>query len=159
VIDWAVATLDVSPDVYMVGTSMGGDIAVAAAGIDHRIRRVATVVSTPDWLRPGMQEYRNPGALAAQGEPDAYARFFYDRLNPLTHLDAYAHAPSVSFVCGDQDTQVPPDGALRFQRALRERHPAAADNVLVKLVSGKGHGDFVAPDLWWGESLAWLTRE
>lgn len=157
VIDWAAATLEVEPAVYMVGTSMGGDIAVAAAGIDHRIQRVATVVSTADWLRPGMREYRNPGTLAAQGEPDAYARYFYDRLNPLTHLEAYAHAPAISFVCGQEDTHVPPDGALRFQSALEELYPAAARNLRVKLVPGKGHGDFVAPDLWWGESLAWLT--
>ncbi|OGO40508.1 MAG: hypothetical protein A2147_04880 [Chloroflexi bacterium RBG_16_57_8] len=159
VVDWAVATLGVGPAVYMVGTSMGGDIAVAAAAIDHRIQRVATVVSTPDWLRPGMQEYRSPGTLTPQGEPDFYARYFYDHLNPLTHLDAYDHAPAVSFVCGEQDTHVPPDGALRFQRALRELHPAAADNVRVKLVPGKGHADFVEPDLWWEESLAWLTGE
>ncbi len=157
VIDWAVAELGVVPPVYVVGTSMGGDIAVAAAGIDHRIRRVATVVSTPDWLRPGMQDSRNPGAAASQGAPDSYSQYFYDRLNPLTHLEAYTHGPAISFVCGEQDTHVPPDGALRFQMALRKAFPAAADNVRVKLVPGKGHLDFVKPELWWAESLAWLT--
>ena len=33
VIDWAIETLHIVPPVYMVGTSMGGDIAVAAAGL------------------------------------------------------------------------------------------------------------------------------
>jgi dienelactone hydrolase len=154
VIDWAIANLDVKPPVYMVGTSMGGDIAVAAAGLDHRIERVATVVATPDWLRPGMQ---GQSGIMPQGEADAYARYFYDHLNPLTHLEAYAHGPAISFICGAADNHVPADGALRFQKALREKYPAAADKVRVKLVPGKGHMDFVGPDLWWPESLAWLT--
>ena len=155
VIDWAVATLNVRPPVYMIGTSMGGDIAVAAAGLDRRIERVATVVSTADWLRPGME--LRPGTLAPPGEPDAYAQYFYDLLNPLTHLEVYAHGPEISFVCGQEDTHVRPDGALRFQKALRERYPGDS-RVEVKLIPGKGHADFVDPTLWWPESLAWLTR-
>ena len=148
VIDWAIDTLKVSPSVYMVGTSMGGDIAVTAAGIDHRIERVATVVTSPDWLRPGMR--------GLPGEPDAYAQYFYDLLNPLTHLEAYAHGPAISIVVGEQDTDVPPGGALRFQKALRETYPVAGEKVRVKVIPGKNHFDFVAPDLWWAESLAWL---
>ena len=154
VIDWALATFDLKPPVYMVGTSMGGDIAVAAAGLDRRIERVATVVSTADWLRPGME--LKPGTLAPSGEPDAYAQYFYGQLNPLTHLENYAHGPAISFVCGQEDTHVRPDGAIRFQQALRERYP---DNSItkVKLVPGKGHSDFMDPSLWWPESLTWLT--
>jgi dienelactone hydrolase len=155
VIDWAVATLHVTPPVLMIGTSMGGDIAVAAAGMDHRIERVATVVSTPDWLRPGMQ--LKPGIAAPPGEPDDQAQAFYDRLNPLTHLEAYAHCPAISFVCGEQDSHVPPDGASRFQKVLRDRYPDCAKNVRVKIVPGKGHADFIDPGLWWPESLAWLS--
>jgi dienelactone hydrolase len=148
VIDWAIDTLKVSPSVYMVGTSMGGDIAVTATGIDHRIERVATVVTSPDWLRPGMR--------GLPGEPDAYAQYFYDHLNPLTHLEAYAHGPAISIVVGEQDTDVPPGGALRFQKALRETYPVAGERVRVKVIPGKNHFDFVAPDLWWAKSLAWL---
>ncbi len=159
VIDWAAATLKVGPPVYMLGTSMGGDISVAAAGLDHRIGRVATVASTPDWLRPGM---RGPGSREApmpQGEPDGYARYFYDHLNPLTHLDSYAQGPAIRFVCGAQDDHVPPDGALRFQRALGETYPSAADKVEVRLIPGKGHMDLVDPGLWWPDVLEWLTRK
>ncbi len=152
VIDWAVATLSVEPPVNMLGTSMGGDISVAAAGIDHRIGRVATVASTPDWLRPGMRGAANPQVPMPQGEPDAYARYFYDHLNPLTHLDCYAHKPAMRFVCGEQDNHVPPDGALRFQKALGQ-----AANIEVRLVPGKGHMDLADPGLWWPEMLKWLT--
>jgi dienelactone hydrolase len=66
IIDWAVATLDIDSQIYMGGLSMGGDIAIAAAGIDHRIQRVAAIVATPDWLRPGMQDLAHPDTLCPQ---------------------------------------------------------------------------------------------
>ncbi len=77
------------------GLSMGGDIAVAAAGLDHRVERVAAIIATPDWLRPGMQDLFNPGTVLPPGEPDAYAQYFYDHLNPLTHLAAFVHGPAI----------------------------------------------------------------
>ncbi len=159
VVDWAVATLDVEPHVSVGGLSMGGDIAVAAAGIDHRLRRVAAVVATPDWLRPGMHDVFDPAIPLPPGEPDAYAQYFYDHLNPLTHLAAYARGPAINFICGERDTHVPPDGALRFRAALRDAHPSAADNVQVNLVPGMGHLGVRDTGLWWPACLAWLARE
>jgi dienelactone hydrolase len=157
VIDWAVATLDVSPHIYMGGISMGGDIAVAAAGIDHRIQRVAAIVATPDWLRPGMQDLFNPGTLLAPGVPDSYAQYFYDQLNPLTHLGNYAHAPAITFECAANDTHVPPDGAQRFQAALRQSVPSAADRMRVNLIPDTGHMDTGEP-IFWQNCLAWFTQ-
>lgn len=158
VIDWAIATLHVEPQIVIGGLSMGGDIAVAAPGLDQRIERVAAVIATPDWLRPGMQDLTHPGTLLPPGEPDAYARFFYDHLNPLTHLERFAHGPEIHFLCGEQDTHVPSDGALRFQKALRETYPSAGERVQVTLLPGLGHLDFMKPDAWWPGCLAWLTR-
>jgi len=159
VVDWAVGTLDVQSQIYMGGVSMGGDIAVAAAGLDHRIERVAAVVATPDWLRPGMHDVFDPEKLLPTGEPDAYAQYFYDYLNPLTHLNAFAHGPSINFVCGEKDTHVPPDGALRFQAAIRKDYPNIADHVQTNLIPGMGHLDVRNSELWWPNCLAWLTRE
>jgi dienelactone hydrolase len=158
VIDWAVATLDVQPPVYLGGLSMGGDVAVAAAGIDHRIERVAAVVATPDWLRSGMQDVFNPEIPLPPGEPDAYAQYFYDNLNPLTHMAAYAHGPAINFVCGERDTHVPPSGALRFQAALREAYPSVADHIQVNFIPGMEHLGVRDPKLWWPDCRAWLTR-
>lgn len=62
VVDWAVSTF--GADVTRGGgLSMGGDVAVALAGLDRRVCRVAAVVATPDWLRPGMHDvYSTPGS-------------------------------------------------------------------------------------------------
>ncbi len=125
VIDWAVKTLGVRPEVGMGGISMGGDIAVAAAGVDHRIIVVSACVATPDWLRPGSFE--------PPGEPDAAAQADYDRRNPLTHLQLYAHRPAIAFQSGAADKQVPPDGATRFVAALKPLYGEAADRLVVDL--------------------------
>ena len=110
VIDWANAQLEVQPQVAIGGVSMGGDIAVAAAGIDRRIDLVATALATPDWLRPGSQE--------SQGSAEAIGDAFYRRLDPITHLERYADRPRFLFVCGDDDRQVPPESAAVFLKAL-----------------------------------------
>jgi uncharacterized protein len=152
VIDWATQKFGVST-VSMGGISMGGDIAVAAAGLDPRITAVAAIIATPDWLRPGMRTLGDAPQLMDPGTADAYAQFFYDRLNPITHLDAYAHRPSITFECGAEDQHVPPDGALRFQAALADTYQATPDRLRVNLHKGAGHG--VAPAMW-DSSLAWL---
>ncbi len=158
VIDWAIPELGVgAPEVCMGGISMGGDISVAAAGLDRRIKRVAAMVATPDWLRPGMHDLFQPDRLLDPGTPDAYARFFYDQINPLTHLQAYMHAPAISFECAADDTHVPPDGALRFQAALQQVAPRAAEQVRVNLIAGANHMDGNWP-VFWENCLSWFTQ-
>lgn len=159
VLDWAVANLDVSPEVCMGGLSMGGDIAVAAAGLDQRIQKVGAVVATPDWTRPGMVDLRsaekNP---LPPGEPDAYARWFYERINPITHLEHYAHAPQIRFVCGAKDDHVPPEAAFRFKDALLDVHPRAGGNIIIELIPGQDHGGmFGVREQWWPGLLEWLA--
>ncbi|WP_135549685.1 prolyl oligopeptidase family serine peptidase [Paenibacillus cymbidii] len=111
VIDGARERIGFGGNVMAGGISMGGDIAAAAAGADARIAAVAACIATPDWLRPGSHE--------PPGEPDDAAQACYDRRDPLTHLTDYAGRPAICFQCGELDTQVPPDGALRFVAALR----------------------------------------
>jgi dienelactone hydrolase len=146
VIDWAMANCNVGPAVYAGGISMGGDIAVATAGIDPRIICVATIGSTPDWLRAGSE--------IAPGEPDAYAQFFYDRFNPLTHLEAYRLRPAIAFECGAEDRHVPPQGALRFRDALGAASGADPDRVRVNLHPGAGH---TTTEPMWRNALEWLA--
>jgi dienelactone hydrolase len=145
-VDWAIANLSVGRKVCAGGISMGGDIAVAAAGLDPRITCVSAINSTPDWLRAGTE--------TPPGEPDAYAQFFYDRINPLTHLAAYESRPAMSFECGAEDRHVPPEGALRFQEELRKTYREVPNRLRVTLHPGVKHA---STDPMWSRSLEWLT--
>lgn len=158
VADWAAAEFG-ARDVAAGGVSMGGDIAVALAGIDQRINRVAAIVATPDWTRPGMRDLRDPSRVLPQGEPDAYAQWFYNHLDPLSHLSHYAHAPAIAFECGADDTHVPPDGALRFRDALAKDYPNAAGGVRVTLHPGTGHMDSAQKPELFQNCIAWLAGD
>ncbi|MDG0791410.1 dienelactone hydrolase family protein [Cohnella ginsengisoli] len=131
IIDWAFERFGLDGAVLAGGISMGGDIAVTAAGIDRRIRAVAACISTPDWLRPGSDE--------APSEPDAYAWNCYRRCNPLTNAALYAHTPAIRFLNGAQDGHVPPDGARRFRESLAETYAASPERFVVTEYEGVGH--------------------
>lgn len=159
VIDWVQERFDVSPGVHAGGFSMGGDIAVAAAGHDARIKAVAAIVSTPDWLRPGMRNSWTDGKpVIDQGAPDSYAQFFYDTFNPLTNLESYGHGPAITFECAAEDMHVPPDGAERFKSALTTRYPEIESRVRVHLHEGLKHEDLIRDPVFWQNSLAWFIE-
>lgn len=148
IIDWAIEHLGVDDEVGVGGISMGGDIAVTAAGVDRRVGAVAAGIATPDWLRPGSFE--------APGQPDEIAQACYDRRNPLTHLNAYAHCPAITFQNGADDQQVPPDGSLRFVRALRQDlYAANPDRLDVCLHPGVAHS---FPMQSWANCLSWFKK-
>jgi uncharacterized protein len=137
-------------DVVAGGVSMGGDVAVALAGIDPSVSRVATIVSTPDWTRPGMRELADPSKDLPQGEADAYAQWFYNQLDPMTHTERYTRGQAILFECGGDDHHVPADGALRFAEAV-------GDSVQVNVRPGRGHMDAMTPEVL-QSCLDWLSR-
>ncbi len=137
VVDWAAKEFNLSAPFAVGGRSLGGDIAVAAAGLDPRMTCVAAIVATPDWKRPGMQV---DGVLIGEGQPDAYASYFYNRINPITNPHSYAHCPALLFECGAEDDHVPPDGALRFQKILADVYFEKTNRIRVNLHPNLGHG-------------------
>lgn len=147
IIDWAVAELGILGRVMIGGISMGGDIAAAAAGLDHRIHAVAACIATPDWMRPGSHE--------PPGEPDSYARHCFERRNPYTRPDDYRHGPAITFQCGDLDTQVPPDGAERFASLLRDVYCHRPDHFEVVRHAGVSHQ--FTPEMF-DRCVAWFRR-
>ena len=158
VIDWAIATLGVEPDVHMGGISMGGDITIAAAGVDSRIVRCAPIITTPDWLRPGMHDLMNPTKILDPGKPDAYAQFFYDAFNPVTHLGRYVNCPPMRLVQGAEDNHIPTENAERFKRQLADLSAAAAARIDIRYVPGPkaNHVDVLERTAeWWPELLEW----
>jgi hypothetical protein len=158
VVDWALDHFGIDSPVVAGGVSMGGDVAVALAAIDRRVSRVAAVVATPDWTRPGMHAIDDPSRVLPQGDPNPSAQWFYDRLDPISHLDGFAHRPAITFECGGDDAHVPADGALRFQRAFAAAFPDAVEPVRVNLHPGLGHLDGARSPEIMDDCLAWLTR-
>jgi uncharacterized protein len=136
---------------------LGGDISVALAGADHRITRVAALGSTPDWTRPGMRDLGGSGELIDQGTPGAYGRWLYEQLDPVTHLDHYAHGPAILFEGGQADQHVPMEAAYRFATALADRSPAAGKHISVRVTENLGHREAVSNPDAVDRSLAWLA--
>lgn len=157
VFDWADEHFGVAGPRVAGGVSMGGDIAVALAGIDSRVERVAVLAATPDWTRPGMQTLGEDAVLLDQGEPDRYAQWFFDALNPIAHLDAYERDVAITFLCGATDLHVPAEAAIRFRDALCDRDPRAADRVRVELYEGLGHLEAASDERLYSAALEWLA--
>ena len=145
IIDWAIAHFDGVGEICIGGISMGGDVAVVSAGIDHRITRVASVLATPDWLRPGSHE--------PQGAAGEEQWALYHRLNPLTNLARYRHGPAMLFVCGAEDRQVPPEGAEMFVAMLGDICVNSAGNLAIARQPEIGHR--FTPWMW-NEAVTWL---
>ncbi len=148
VIDWAIKELGVSKEVGMGGTSMGGDISVAAASVDKRLKAISACVATPDWMRPGSFE--------PPGTPDEAAQRDYDRRNPLTHLELYKHRPAIAFQSGADDRQVPPDGGVRFIEALKPMYGKSAEEKLVVNLQPNTPHRFT-PEMM-ANSIAWFEK-
>ena len=137
----------------MGGHSMGGDTSVAVAGIDERVNRILCVVTTPDWLRPGMHDLFT-GEDMDPGKPDAKSQWYYDQFNPITNLSRYTRGIDVTFVCGELDTHIPPENAQRFISNLSRIAPDAAARMQIWWNKGQGHKSPSAEDL--GMLFDWL---
>jgi len=139
VIDWAIETHNLNGNVVAGGVSMGGDIAIALAGIDQRISKVAAIASTPDWTRPGMTDVLDPKKIIEQGNPTPFGEWLYKLLNPMTNRGAYFRAPAMHLELGAIDTHIAPEGALRFKKALNKECPAAAKAITIILNENCNH--------------------
>jgi len=139
VLDWVTDQHDVSTrDAVACGLSMGGDICVALAGIDRRLDAGASLID--------------------QGLPSAYGRWLYSQLDPITHLEHFAHGPAILFESGQDDVHVPVEAAHRFVAALTGHSPAAAANTTVRVTKGLAHIASISnPDLV-DRCVHWLTK-
>jgi len=157
VLDWIDDRFDV-PHIRMAGgVSMGGDAALALAGIDTRITRVVALAATPDWTRPGMRTLDDDATVIEQGTADRYAQWFFDTLDPMTHLAAYDRDIAINFQCGGADQHVPAEAALRFRDTLAQRNPQAANQVHVQLYAGLSHLDAARDGRLYQAAVEWLS--
>lgn len=121
------------------GVSMGGDVAVALAGVDRRVDRVATVGSSPDWSRPGMRDLGDGTRVVDQGTADPYSRWFADNLDPMRHLERYRGGAALAFELGGADHHIPKENAQAFVDALRETHVVAPERLRLNVHPGLDH--------------------
>jgi dienelactone hydrolase len=147
VIDWASAELGAEPRVGIGGISMGGTIAIVAAGLDERIATVAAGIAEGDWHRIG--------AMYPLSAPNAYVQSCYDRSNPLSNSARYLRRPAISFQLGAEDRMIPPSSAQRFVEALAPIYAASPERLEVVVEEGVGH-EFT--EGMWRRSLEWLRR-
>jgi len=138
VLDWAVDRFQPA-ELVAGGVSMGGDVSVALAGIDDRIRRVAAMIATPDWTRPGMTALDDAETVIDQGEPTAYGQWMFDHLDPMTHLGSFARAPAITFQLGGNDLHINQENAVKFKAALAGAYPDAAAEVHIRVNPGLDH--------------------
>lgn len=158
VIDWAIDYFKALPDIRMGGISMGGDISIALSGLDKRITKVLTIVSTPDWLRPGMHEIVRPDVLMDPGNPDEISQSLYDEFNPMTHLERYLNGPKIRAILGEKDNHIPPENFEGFKRELSILSVEASNNIDLIYITGdnSNHIDTIKRrDEWWESSLEW----
>ncbi|MFO7171172.1 MAG: alpha/beta hydrolase family protein [Chloroflexota bacterium] len=147
VIDWAIAELGVAGPLGIGGISMGGTVAVVAAGLDPRLAAVAGGLAEGDW--------RRIGALYPLSAPNPYVQSCYDRSNPLSNLAHYQRRPAISFQLGAEDRVIPPGSAQRLAEALAPAYAASPERLEVVLEGGIGH-EFT--EGMWQRSLAWFRR-
>ncbi|MDF2927116.1 MAG: hypothetical protein K0R57_6030 [Paenibacillaceae bacterium] len=146
VIDWAVERLHIDGLIIAGGVSAGGDISIAAAGMDRRIQAVSACIATPDWLRQGSSEL--------QGTSDAVSQQLFNRFNPVTHPESFAHMPWLHFENAGQDRLVPPEAAVRFSGVLRQScYRSCPERISITEHPGVGHG---FTDAMWQGSLEWI---
>ena len=157
VLDWALAEIDAPGGVGAGGLSMGGDVAIALAGIDERVTRVAAVGSTPDWSRPGMRGLGEGDPPIDQGTADRYAQWFADGLDPIRHLERYRSGVEIAFELGEADHHIPTANAEAFVRGLANLDPAAAARVRITTYPGLDHFGVTTDESAIDSAFGWLV--
>lgn len=158
VLDWAIEHFDVDPRyVAAGGLSLGGDVSVALAGIDSRVKRVAAIAATPDWARPGMRSLSRPDHLIDQGQPSGYGAWLYDELDPMTHLSRYERGAAIAFELGADDTHVPPTSAFTFRDALQLLAPDAATHCRLTAHAARDHLAMLSDEMASSAAINWMA--
>lgn len=159
VLTWPQEQTGHTGDAMAGGVSMGGDVAVALAGIDERVGRVASIGSTPNWSRPDMRELADPSQVIDQGLADPYAQWFADNLDPRRHFERYRRGVAITFELGGADHHVPVENASMFITDLRQLDPTAAAHLRVQMYPGLDHLGVTTSDTSLTAAAQWLLAD
>jgi putative redox protein len=144
--------------VWLAGFSMAGAVALAAAGLDARVRGVASFAAPADlheWLidpRHTAEHFRSMG-IDADAEAGRAGNSWVKEVRDLRPLDLIAQVPPrpVLLVHGADDEVV----SLVEARALAD---AAAGHLDLRVLAGAGHGLRYDPRAV-AILLGWLDRQ
>ncbi len=139
VIDWAIQSYKLGDNVVAGGLSMGGDIAIALAGIDKRVRRVSAIASSPDWNRSGMTDVMDSKKIIEQGNSTAFGKWLYDKLNPSTNIQNFSNLPFIHVELGALDTHINPIWTNNFKNKLCESYPNAEHKIEIVINEDCNH--------------------
>ena len=159
VLTWAQELAGCAGSALVGGVSMGGDVAIALAGIDDRIRRVAAVGSTPNWSRPDMRELADASAVIDQGEADRYSQWFADHLDPSRHPERYRDGAAITFELGETDHHIPSQNARAFLSQVQQLDPTAGARIRVQTYPGLDHLAVTTNEAALAAAAAWLTSQ
>lgn len=137
-IDYLLATGEVD-GVWLTGFSVGGSLAICAAGEDERVRGVATMAAPADfgdWANDPqgfLDHARSIGVIRRKAYPpdfEAWARELRE-IRPITMIGKIPPRPLL-LIHGSEDETVP----IMEARALAD---AAEGEVELRIVTGAGH--------------------
>lgn len=142
----------------MGGHSMGGDVSLVVAGLDERVNRILCVVTSPDWLRPGMHHLNGFGDVEVPsdpGEPDAMSAWYFENFSPSVNLTRYDDGDlDVMFACGELDSHINPNWIYTFRENVYRLNPVAGQKLGIWTNAGAGHASPSEEDL--HRLFAWL---
>ena len=108
VADWAIDSFNLNENIVAGGLSMGGDIAIALAGIDARVSKVAAIASSPNWERPGMTDVMDSNKVLSQGKSSNFGNWLFRTLNPMSNLNSFRRPLKLHVELGELDTHINP---------------------------------------------------
>nr|WP_319997166.1 hypothetical protein [uncultured Draconibacterium sp.] len=139
VIDWAIDTFKLNKNVVASGLSMGGDIAIALAGIDARVSRVAAIAASPNWERPGMTDVMDATKIVNQGDSTNLGKWLFNKLNPMTNLNSFARPLQMHIELGELDTHINSQWMFDFKNGLSCDYKNAEHNIEIVVNKGLNH--------------------
>jgi uncharacterized protein len=159
IIDWAIDTFNLNENVVVGGVSMGGDIAIALAGIDSRVKKVATIASSPDWERPGMTDVMDSNEVINQGKSTNFGKWLYRKLNPMLNLNSFCRPLKLHVELGELDTHINPQWMLDFKNGLCTDYSNAEHNIEIVVNNGFDHISLLQNQEIIDKAINFLIRE
>lgn len=159
VIDWAIDKFDLKDNVVVGGLSMGGDIAIALAGIDKRVSRVAAIASSTDWNRQGMTDVMDKNKIIDQGTPTNFGQWLYDTLNPSTNLKSFSRPIQFHIELGGLDSHIHPKWTTDFKEALCKEYSVTEKNFEIVINEDCNHLSLIQRKSIIDRAIKFMTEE